>query len=243
MADGVTGKKLAGFLNVSPDDIPALVRQGMPRLDRDEYSSALCAHWYIRHLQTRIENRFLHNKSDTAKLMGVSTQAMSKWDIAPAQRVGREAFFYLPDVIAWRLQRDTAEKLDLTAERARLAKEQADKTAMENEEKRGRLLDTDRVRELWVRVASNIRTNFLGLPTKAAPAVLGCKTLTQVTHELESAIHEILSELSGTDPGTIADRGDAEGVKTAAAPDDQPVGRQRKVSKPRKQRRARKVAH
>src|SRR3712207_9208065 len=63
---------------------------------------------------------------------------------------GTDWVVFMGDVIRWIVEQelkaagfepgDLPEKLDLTAERARLAKEQADKTAMENALARGELV-------------------------------------------------------------------------------------------------------
>lgn len=123
---------------------------------------------------------------------------------------------------------------DLEAERARLAKEQADKTAMENEEKRGRLIDAEKAAGWWVQIITNAKTKILAIPTKAAPLVLGCKSLAQAKDVLEKLIHESLTELSATNPVTVAGGEGAASVETAAAPDSEPVGRSRKKAKSRK---------
>lgn len=122
---------------------------------------------------------------------------------------------------------------DLEAERARLAKEQADKTAMDNEEKRGRLIDAEKVSVWWVQIVTNAKSKLLALPTKAAPLVLGCKTLAQAKDILEKLIHDALTELSATNPVGITGGESVAGVETATEIDGQPVGRPRKKAKPR----------
>lgn len=124
-------------------------------------------------------------------------------------------------------------------ERARLTREQADKVAMDNEERRGRLVDSDKVGIWWGKIISNAKTRLLAIPTKAAPLVLGMKTMPQVRDQLERMITEVLSELSSVNP--IPDfEGDA-GVETAPAADSEPVGGPPPEVKPRKQRRTRPV--
>lgn len=122
---------------------------------------------------------------------------------------------------------------DLEAERARLAKEQADKTAMDNEIKRGRLVDSEKVGDWWVQIVTNAKAKLLAIPTKAAPLVVGSKTLSQAKDVLEKLIHDALTELSTTDPSAIPDgEGDAS-MEAAATIDGEPVGGPRKKTKPR----------
>lgn len=125
-------------------------------------------------------------------------------------------------------------------ERARLTREQADKVAMDNEERRGRLVDSDRVGMWWAKIITNAKTRLLAIPTKASPLVLGMKTMPQVRDQLERMINEVLSELSSANP--IPDfEGDAS-VEAAPEADGEPVGGPVPEAKPRKQRRARPVA-
>ncbi len=79
-----------------------------------------------------MNSKFLFNKGDSAKVMGVSVQAFSKWNIEPVKKSGRETFFYLPDIIDYRLSRETDETLSLTKARTELAAQQADGHKMKN---------------------------------------------------------------------------------------------------------------
>jgi phage terminase Nu1 subunit (DNA packaging protein) len=152
-----------------------------------------------------MDEKFLFNKTDTAKAMGITIDGINKWDIKPVKTRGREKLYYLPDVIQYRLQRSakSADELVLTSERARLAKEQADKTAMENAIKRGELVDLPKVADALTKILTNVKTRLLAIPRRAAPLVLGCKTLPQVEDQLVSLVHEALTELSN-DPLTSA---------------------------------------
>lgn len=91
------------------------------------------------------DKSYLYKKKDVAFLFGVSVQALDGWGIEPVKKVGSKSLYYLPDVIKWRLNRDTKETLDLTKERARLAAAQAEKTEMENEKTRGTHIDKSAV--------------------------------------------------------------------------------------------------
>ncbi len=80
------------------------------------------------------------NKSEMAKSLGISPQAFDKWDVAPIQRAGREAFYRVQDVVQNRLEHaarkqqpagDDSEEIDskieykLLQERLRLTSAQA----------------------------------------------------------------------------------------------------------------------
>src|SRR3954447_17474231 len=76
--------------------------------------------------------------SSRGETWAVDTVAAVTWTVARAMaEAGMAAFGAAP--------------LDLDAERARLAKEQADRTAMENERQRGRLVDAYEVKEVVLR--------------------------------------------------------------------------------------------
>jgi len=109
--------------------------------------------------------------------------------------------------IDWLVERERRKKvtlpggqvINLDAERARLTKEQADKVAMENELTRSQLIDAEQVAVMWANVVVNIKTRVLAIPTKAAPLVIGCKTMPQVRDVIERVIIEALHDLSTSD--------------------------------------------
>lgn len=120
------------------------------------------------------------------------------------------------------------------AERARLTKEQADKAAMQNAVTRGVLVDVEEVAQHWGGLLTNCKTKLLAIPTKAAPMVIGSKSLPQVREVLEKFIREALHDLISANP--TPDRGGKAGANTAADPDGESVGGHAPPPKRRKQR-------
>lgn len=106
---------------------------------------------------------------------------------------------------------------------ARLAK-------LEFEEKSGKLIDAEKIAEWWTRIISAAKTRVLAVPTKAAPLVLGCKTLAQVKEILEQQLYDALAELSASDPLAGVTR--PESVASASEADGEPVGGQVPKVKP-----------
>ncbi len=53
----VSVEKVAGFLNLTPQRVQQLVKEGMPRESRGEYDAIKCAGWYIRYLQNALEKK------------------------------------------------------------------------------------------------------------------------------------------------------------------------------------------
>lgn len=188
-------------------------------------------------------------RAQAAELAGVSERRMfqidKEGDPPPRDANGKYA---AREYGAWLKRRALSgmvsvngEVLDLDAERARLAKEQADRTAMENAERRQHLVDVNLVADWWVKIITTAKQRLLGLPTKIAPLVIGCKTIPQAKDVIENNIHEILHELSATDP--IAGASGAERLAPATETDGERVGGPEPKAKPRKQRRARSVAN
>lgn len=88
--------------------------------------------------------------------------------------------------------------LDLTAERARVAKEQADQLEMKNARDRGELLPRDDVHLAVTDAFTRVRAKLLALPSKVAPTAFGLGTIAELKDAFTRAINEALAELSAT---------------------------------------------
>lgn len=86
---------------------------------------------------------------------------------------------------------------DLIAERARLAKEQADAQAMKNATARGELIPTVAVASAWEQIGTEIKRALLAMPPDLAP-LLFQKTVPQIEAQLRAGITEVLTALSST---------------------------------------------
>ena len=89
--------------------------------------------------------------------------------------------------------------LDLSAERARLAKEQADGQAMKNDQLRASLLPRDEITAAVQAAFSRVRARLRAIPVKAAPIVVGLRYVAEVKALLSEAIDEALNELAATE--------------------------------------------
>lgn len=87
--------------------------------------------------------------------------------------------------------------LDLAAERARLAKEQADAKEMENAIARGELVHIDQIVKDFEAQLTKVRTKMLSVPTKVAAEAHAVATVKEVQQIVETSIVEALSELVG----------------------------------------------
>ena len=141
--------------------------------------------------------------SDCAKHLGIDQAVLSrliKESILDKQDRGKY------DVDAVRLQylkhiRNLAgnnnNNLELGAERARLAKEQADAKEMENAVERGDLVYIEKVAEQFEQQLTKARNKLLAAPTKVAAEAHAAATVKEVREIIEEAIIEALDELVG----------------------------------------------
>ena len=88
------------------------------------------------------------------------------------------------------------EELDLVAERARLAKEQADRIAMENDLTRGSVVHVDDVIEIVGKCLSTTRTRLLAIPSECALRFAAARTPALAEDVIRTVIYDALTELS-----------------------------------------------
>jgi phage terminase Nu1 subunit (DNA packaging protein) len=201
-----------------------------------------------RLVDSEFDVRLLFNQKTTALLVGISVQAFSHWAVQPSSRQGREALYYWPDVLEERDRRKFAqpegeegevEYLDLDQQKARLAKEQADKHALENAARRGELLEVSVIEKAWLSIFTALRAKVLSLPTKVAAELAAIKDANRIRDLLTDEAHQILAEASAYRPedsaaiGSAASESGGDDTQAAAAADSEPVGRRRAKAKSR----------
>jgi hypothetical protein len=111
-------------------------------------------------------------------------------------KAGREHRQYkLARVVGHLMGKGAGAELDLDHERARHSKEQADRAAMENEVRRGELIDQAQLEPALERAMVTFRQKMLGLGTKLGPLVNPDKP--NAARDIIDAEHErLLTELS-----------------------------------------------
>ena len=138
-------------------------------------------------------------------------------------------------------------ELSLTDERTRLTKYQADLAQILLKEAQGEFVTAKKTTQVWGAIVANIRQKLLGLSSLLAPIFGGSHTTGEVKERIDSAIHEILNELTNPDPEALARAEislESLGGFPAPAPlHNQRVGRRKTKVKPRIKRRAGKVAN
>lgn len=80
--------------------------------------------------------------------------------------------------------------LTLTGERARLAREQADQVALKNAQARGELVKADDVEREWRSVLTDLRAEFLAMPSRIGSdlAHLSAEDVAQIEREVRDTL-------------------------------------------------------
>jgi hypothetical protein len=170
------------------------------------------------------------SQDQAATLLSVTPRTLRNWHDAPRNA---DTTYNGPALVAYFVQKQTGTDLDLTKERARLAKEQADRTGLQNAISRGDVIPSADAIAQWGKHIGAARAKLLSLPTKMAPRLIAQTDVNTIAESIRSAVYEALDELSRWTPGEGADP-----VEVAPEADGEPVGRRGKTPKPRKQRRA-----
>lgn len=87
--------------------------------------------------------------------------------------------------------------LELGAERARLAREQADAKEMENAVERGELVYIEHIVKQFESQLGKCKTKLLAVPTKVAAEAHAAASVKEVQEIIEGSVLEALSELVG----------------------------------------------
>lgn len=186
------------------------------------------------------------NKVKLAEIFGVSEAALTKWQKAgmpikeKAEKTGMQSKYDTKDCIAWYVQYKGRADHNLSAEKARLTHHQANKTAIEEEALKGKLIDADIVLQAWVDRTLKMRAVLLALPTKLASVALAAKSLIEVRDYCTQEIHRALHELSATDYND--NREMASDAESTASPESERVGGGKPPTKRRSKRGAGAVA-
>lgn len=82
------------------------------------------------------------------------------------------------------------------SDRDKLLRCQAETAELELDRKRGELLSRQEVEDEVARCISNCKSRFMGIPTRAAPIVIGMSE-SEAQAELKDMVYEALNELAG----------------------------------------------
>lgn len=141
------------------------------------------------------------SQTAAAALLSVTPRSLRDWEKA-GDGIPRnpDGTYPGPALVAWFVSRQTGDELDAMKERARKDKEAADKLALENAKTRGELAPIAVMEDEVASLLGDHRTNALGLPSKAAPLLVGLNA-DQIRERLEEFVYELLGDLADYRPG------------------------------------------
>lgn len=167
---------------------------------------------------------WLVNQRQAAAFLGVTTRTFQRWGWKPHAEEGRQKLFDLREIAQKRYGDEAAQRevLDLTAERARLARAQAEKQELDLAERQGELIPAEAVVDTWADVLSAFRAKVLALASFAAGAAARGETVDSLADSVRAGLLAALGELADFDPvaGRLSDRdqdGAANGRTTTGA--------------------------
>ncbi len=143
------------------------------------------------------------NREQTADILGVSKTTVDSWvrkgcPVIENGKKGVPSKYDTVAVINWVYQ-DNDDGLDLQQEKAKLAKMQTEKAAIQIAEMKGELVDAEEVKESWITMITACRAKLLALPTKIAGDVFGVNTQAEIQAIIKREIYQALTELSKGD--------------------------------------------
>ena len=182
--------------------------------------------------------------AEFAALCGVSRATVTNWmdEGMPCERTGRQRVRVEIDpalAVPWVVDR----REPAGSQRERLAKEQADKIAMQNEAQRGRLIDVALVEETLMGLAAHIAQAHDALPGRLAhelagisdPGLIRAKLLAEM-REIRDGASQFGVRTAGALERMAEDVGRGEGTtesdgEPVGGPDEVPAGRKRRTRK------------
>jgi phage terminase Nu1 subunit (DNA packaging protein) len=148
--------------------------------------------------------KFHCNHRQAAHLLGISEEALRRAvrdrnapvleSSRPRAGGGFESVYDLKALLAWRLRDLTPS--DLNTERARLAREQADRLEWENDERKARLAITTTVAARWQLITAKVRARVLRIPGRLAPRLTNIAEPNVIEQRINAEIHKTLDELA-----------------------------------------------
>jgi phage terminase Nu1 subunit (DNA packaging protein) len=158
----------------------------------------------------------IHSKRKLAEVFQVSMTTANNWINrgCPGKKISGVWHFNFKNVDKWRQVREEGlEKADpeLTKQRARLVRLQADRKEIELLRTKGALLPVQEALTVWSAVIITMKTRLLAFPRKMAPIVCGCSRETEIEELLRREIDQICNELAEPDLEDLAVKSAAKG--------------------------------
>lgn len=172
-AGTITHDVAARLIGVTPAELTALVKDGqVRRADKNAYSLPVLVQDYIGHLNAEAVRPETHPKqTETAAHLDLSDRSIREWEVKLGMQGAQYTLTefriaYIRSLRESASGREAVGDLDLATERARLAKEQADKIAMQNEVSRRELAPVTLIEEVLAKVGRQIAGVLESIPVQ-----------------------------------------------------------------------------
>lgn len=139
---------------------------------------------------------------DLAQLLGIGPRRVQQLVREKIIARGTRGRYPLPESVRGYVRYLSAQAsddaTDLTAQRIRLTKAQADMAELDLQQRAGQLVSVDEITAEWGSMLATVRTRLLAMPAKLAPVIVTERTAGGAFAMLEREVHEALTELSRT---------------------------------------------
>lgn len=143
----------------------------------------------------------LMTKKQICELFNLSPKTIEKYqrEGLPVERKsgrGIPSLYDATKVHKWLMERQADISGPETNERKRLDKLRGDKIDLEIKLKNGELILSEDAVRIWGTIVQKIKARLMAIPTKAAPLILGVKSIAEGKDILQRLINETLKDLS-----------------------------------------------
>jgi len=147
-------------------------------------------------LRSKKQVNFRHVSRDVlASIFNVTVRAVAHWSNAGCPRHA-DGTFDPAKVYQWRLDHAIeGGGLNLNAQKARLARAQAERAELDLQERRGELLERSSVQANVRGICAAARDRLLGIPERAAPIVVTLSTAAEVFAHFTTTVATALDSL------------------------------------------------
>lgn len=146
------------------------------------------------------DEQYLMNMRQIGYAFAVTPDVVAKWHVKPVIKKGKSVYYYLPEVIKYRMGDSDTPKINPAQAKARLDDARREAVELELAKKKGDLLSVEEVRKVMEHDYMIVRQRLLALPTKVARLVNPetpqkaydilyksvCDSLRDLTHEITS---------------------------------------------------------
>lgn len=218
---GISHDVAANLIGITPGELEVLVKNGaIRRADKNVYALPVLIQDYIGHIKTERDRTELAPKqADIAAHLDLSDRSVREFLTASSMEHKAETLTSIRVAYIRHLREQAAGRaaeggVDLATERARLAKEQADRIAMQNAVTRAELAP----RALLVEVLARTAPRVCGLLESIVPALrrrsgYSADDLAFVAQTIADArnavatmtIDDVLADMPGVDEPTLED--------------------------------------